>query len=74
MLKGLAWMSAFISTASNRQDSKRDEQGAAFTEYVVLLSLIVAIIVGALTVLEGPLDAAIDGVVQALGGGAPAAP
>jgi Flp pilus assembly pilin Flp len=65
MLKGLAWMSAFVATA---EDRRHDEKGAAFTEYVVLLAVIVAVVVGLLWTLRGPLEDAIDGVVTQLGG------
>jgi Flp pilus assembly pilin Flp len=65
MLKGLAWMSAFMATA---EDRRRDEKGAAFTEYVVLLAVIVAVVVGLLWTLRGPLETAINGVVTKLNG------
>lgn len=73
-LYGLAWMSAFIATAKNQP--RHDERGAAFTEYVVLLAVIVAVVVGLLWTLRGPLEAAIDGVVTQLGsaGTPPATP
>ena len=64
MLKGLAWMSAFNATAKDRHD----EKGAAFTEYVVLLAIIVAVVVGLLWALQEPLTNAIDGVVTKLNG------
>jgi Flp pilus assembly pilin Flp len=65
-LYGLAWLSAFVATATDRE--ARDERGAAFTEYVVLLAVIVAVVVGLLWTLRQPLVDAIDGVVTALTG------
>jgi Flp pilus assembly pilin Flp len=71
-LYGLAWMSALAASAKDRQ---RDEKGAAFTEYVVLLAVIVAIVVGLLWTLQTPLTNAINGVVGKLNGaGAPPVP
>jgi len=64
-LYGLAYMSAFVATAKNRI---RDEKGAAFTEYVVLLAVIVAVVVGLLWTLRTPLTTAIAGVVTKLNG------
>jgi len=64
MLKGLAYMSALVAT----KDQRRDEKGAAFTEYVVLLAVIVAVVVGLLWTLRGPLETAITGVVTKLNG------
>jgi Flp pilus assembly pilin Flp len=64
MLKGLAHLSALVAT----KDVKRDEKGAAFTEYVVLLAVIVAVVVGLLWILKTPLSNAIDGVVTKLNG------
>ena len=64
MLKGLAWMSAFSTTAKDR----RDEKGAAFTEYVVLLAVIVAVVVGLLWTILGPLTTASAGFVPKLNG------
>jgi Flp pilus assembly pilin Flp len=61
-------MSAFIATATDRQARRHDERGAAFTEYVVLLAVIVAVVVGLLWTLRAPLVAAINGVVTQLGG------
>jgi Flp pilus assembly pilin Flp len=37
---GLAFITSFFSTAN----AKREERGASFTEYVVLLALVVAVI------------------------------
>jgi Flp pilus assembly pilin Flp len=65
MLKGLAWMSALVATTDVR---KHDQKGAAFTEYVVLLAVIVAVVVGLLWTLQGPLTTAIAGVVTKLNG------
>ncbi len=65
MLKGLAWMSAYMATA---EDRRRDEKGAAFTEYVVLLAVIVAVVVGLLWTLKTPLTNAITGVTTKLAG------
>ncbi len=65
MLKGLAWMSALVATTDVR---KHDEKGAAFTEYVVLLAVIVAVVVGLLWTLKTPLTDAITGVVTKLNG------
>jgi Flp pilus assembly pilin Flp len=65
MLKGLAWMSALVATTDVR---KHDEKGAAFTEYVVLLAVIVAVVVGLLWTLKTPLTDAIAGVVTKLNG------
>jgi Flp pilus assembly pilin Flp len=65
LLKGLALMSAFVATA---KESKHDEKGAAFTEYVVLLAVIVAVVVGLLWTLQTPLTSAIAGVVTKLNG------
>ena len=64
MLKGLAHMSALVAT----KDLKRDEKGAAFTEYVVLLAVIVAVVVGLLWTLREPLVDAIGRVVTAIDG------
>lgn len=66
-LHGLAFVAAFVT--SIKEDKKaRDERGAAFTEYVVLLSAIVAIIIGLLAVLGPALTSAIGDIVTALGG------
>jgi Flp pilus assembly pilin Flp len=65
MLKGLAWMSALVATTDVR---KHDEKGATFTEYVVLLAVIVAVVVGLLWTLKTPLTDAIAGVVTKLNG------
>jgi Flp pilus assembly pilin Flp len=65
MLKGLALMSALVATTDVR---KHDEKGAAFTEYVVLLAVIVAVVVGLLWTLKTPLTDAIAGVVTKLNG------
>jgi Flp pilus assembly pilin Flp len=67
-LYGLAWLSAFVATATDPQARRHDERGAAFTEYVVLLAVIVAVVVGLLWTLRTPLVNAINGVVSALGG------
>jgi len=40
VLYGLTFVSSFFATA----EDKRDERGASFTEYVVLLALVVTII------------------------------
>lgn len=74
-LYGLAWLSAFVATAPSPK-ARRDEKGAAFTEYVVLLAVIVAVVVGLLWTLRGPLETAITGVVTKLNGAStpPAAP
>jgi Flp pilus assembly pilin Flp len=66
-LYGLAWMSAFFAT-TDLKARKHDERGAAFTEYVVLLAVIVAVVVGLLWTLRGPLETAITGVVTKLNG------
>jgi len=65
MLKGLAWMSAVVATTDVR---RRAEKGAAFTEYVVLLAVIVAVVVGLLWTLRAPLVTAIGNVVTQLNG------
>ena len=57
-------MSALVATTDVR---KHDEKGAAFTEYVVLLAVIVAVVVGLLWTLRGPLTTAINGVITQLG-------
>jgi Flp pilus assembly pilin Flp len=62
LLKGLAFVSAFVATA----EDKKDEKGAAFTEYVVLLGLIVAAIVGAFVLLGPALTTAINDVIAQL--------
>ena len=66
-LYGLAWLSAFVATADPKA-RKHDERGAAFTEYVVLLAVIVAVVVGLLWTLRTPLVNAINGVVTSLNG------
>jgi Flp pilus assembly pilin Flp len=65
-LYGLAWLSALIATG--RDPHRRDEKGAAFTEYVVLLAVIVAVVVGLLWTLRAPLENAIAGIVGTIGG------
>ena len=57
------------SVVTGTSPRTRDERGASFTEYVVLLALIVGIIVLVLgTGLSDALDGAIDGVVDAING------
>jgi Flp pilus assembly pilin Flp len=74
-LYGIAWMSAFVATAADPKARKHDERGAAFTEYVVLLAVIVAVVVGLLWALRTPLVNAINGVITSLNGaGTPPAP
>lgn len=71
MLKGLATMSAFVATAN----AKKNEKGAAFTEYVVLVAVVVAMVVAVLLALQTPLNNAITRVATAIngagGGGTP---
>jgi Flp pilus assembly pilin Flp len=75
LLYGLARLSALVATSTGREDRRHDDRGAAFTEYVVLLSVIVAIVVGLVWTLRGPLEDAIDGIVTSLNGaGTPPAP
>lgn len=67
-LHGLAFVTAFVTNMKHEMKQPRDERGAAFTEYVVLLAIIVAIIVALLWVLQTPLQNAIQGVADALTG------
>ena len=74
-LYGLAWLSALAATSTVREDRRHDEKGAAFTEYVVLLAVIVAVVIGLLWTLRGPLENAINGIIGSLNGaGTPPAP
>lgn len=59
MLKGLALMQAFVATA----DQKKDEKGAAMTEYVVLVGLVIAGVATVLATLWPKLSAYITGLV-----------
>jgi Flp pilus assembly pilin Flp len=62
MLKGLAFMSALALT----KDLKRDEKGAAFTEYVALIALVVAGMIGVLALLWPALTTVINGAIADL--------
>lgn len=52
----------------------REEKGATAVEYGLLVALIAAVIVGAVIALGGEITAAFNTVVNAIPGGAPAAP
>lgn len=68
LLKGLAWMTAMINVPADAE-AKHDERGAAFTEYVVLLAIVVGIVVTVLVATLGPaLTAAVGRVVTAVNG------
>jgi Flp pilus assembly pilin Flp len=64
-MRALAWISAFITSAQLGQD-KRDERGAAFTEYVALIALVIAGMVGVLALLWPALTGVINGAIADL--------
>jgi Flp pilus assembly pilin Flp len=66
-LYGLAFVTAFVTNLKHQQDQPREERGAAFTEYVVLIAVMTAIVIALLWVLQEPLKNAIDAVGTALG-------
>ena len=61
-MRALAWISAFI----NAHDSGRGERGAAFTEYVALIALVIAGMVGVLALLWPALTGVINGAIADL--------
>jgi len=61
-MRALAYISAFISA----QDSKRDEKGVVMTEYVVVIALVVAGVLGVLTALWPALTTVIAGALDDL--------
>jgi Flp pilus assembly pilin Flp len=74
-LYGLAWLSALAATSPVREERRHDEKGAALSEYVVLLAVMVAVVIGLLWTLRGPLENAINGIIGSLNGaGTPPAP
>lgn len=62
LLKGLALMSAFVATA----DTKKDEKGAAFTEYVVLVAFVVAAFATAAATFGPALVAKLSGAIASI--------
>jgi Flp pilus assembly pilin Flp len=65
-MRGLAWISAFITTVLDPQSTKKDERGAAFTEYVALIALVVAGMVGVLALLWPALSGVIADAIAGL--------
>lgn len=63
-MRALAWISAFITSAQMSQD--KDERGAAFTEYVALIALVVAGMIGVLALLWPALTGVINGAIADL--------
>lgn len=62
-MRALAWISAFITSV---QDRERDERGAAFTEYVALIALVVAGMIGVLALLWPALTTVINNAIADL--------
>jgi Flp pilus assembly pilin Flp len=61
-MRALAWISAFIQSGQ----VERDERGAAFTEYVALIALVIAGMVGVLALLWPALTGVINGAIADL--------
>lgn len=58
-MRALAWISAFVSTAK----VEKEERGAAFTEYVALIALVVAGMVGVIALLWPALSGVINDAI-----------
>lgn len=63
-MRALAWISAFMTSAQLGRD--KDERGAAFTEYVALIALVVAGMIGVLALLWPALTTVINNAIADL--------
>ena len=61
-MRVLAWISEFLKA----QDGKRDEQGVVMTEYVVVIALVIAGVIGVLALLWPALTGVINGAIANL--------
>ena len=61
-MRVLAWISEFI----NAQDSERDERGVVMTEYVVVIALVIAGVIGVLALLWPALTTVITDAIANL--------
>jgi Flp pilus assembly pilin Flp len=61
-MRVLAWISEFLKA----QDGTRDEQGVVMTEYVVVIALVIAGVIGVLALLWPALTGVINGAIANL--------
>jgi len=65
-MRVLAWISEVIAGAQSGQENKRDERGVVMTEYVVVIALVIAGVIGVLALLWPALTGVINGAIANL--------